>query len=338
MSKKKILFIYPKFSSFVRKDYEILSGKYNVQRHQYKHKKSYFTHLLSQAKLFFVLLWNILKLDAMYIWFADYHSFLPILFAKIFNKKSFLVLGGYDVTYIPSLDYGSLNNPLRAFCAKQSLKNATVNLAVSKYVYSQAINMVPTANVSVIYNGVNFENSELETSERKNRILTVGIIDSIRRIKLKGIDVFVKVAIAMPEYEFIIVGITKNMQKNLGEIPQNLKMVGQIQQYELFSYYKESKVYCQFSIMESFCLALAEAMACGCTGVVTDVGALSEVVGKSGFIINTESMTEVKEKIEEAIKLSEKSNLESIKMIKDNFSIDDRKRRIFENFNKYGIR
>jgi len=335
--KNKILFIYPNFSSFVRADYEILSEKYNVIKYQYVHKKKVTTHLLNQIKLKFWLLRNIIGAKAIFIWFADYHSFLPILFAKIFNKKSFLVLGGYDVTYIPSLDYGSLNNPIRAFCAKQSLKNATANLAVSKYVKNQALEIVPTANVELIYNGINLTNFKSGVGIRKNKILTVGIIDSIRRIKLKGIDVFVKIASAMPEYEFIIVGITERMQKELGEIPKNLIMVNQVKPDKLFSYYNESKVYCQFSIVESFCLALAEAMACGCTGVITNAGALPEVIGESGFIVSAESIIEIREKIEEAIVLSEKGNYESVKMIKDNFNIDFRKEKLFEVFETNGV-
>ena len=338
MSKAKILFIYPNFSSFVRMDYEILSEKYDIHRHKYKHQKSYFTHLLSQIKLKFWLFKNIWNAKAVYIWFADYHSFLPILFAKIFNKKSFLVLGGYDVTYIPSLDYGSLNNPIRSFCAKQSISNASVNIAVSQYVSKQATKIVPEANIKLIYNGVNLSSCKKKKITRKNRILTVGIIDSIRRIKIKGIDVFVKLAGVMPEYEFVVVGITKSMQQKLGEIPDNLVMVEQVPQDELLGYYSSSKVYCQFSIVESFCLALAEAMACGCTGVVSNVGALPEVIGKSGFIVKSNSVIEIKERIEQAIKLTETNNFESVKMIRENFSVDYRKQKLFEIFNKHGIR
>ena len=336
-NKKNILFIYPIFSSFVSADYEILSEKYNVVKYQYVHKKKISTHLLNQIKLKFWLFKNIIGADAVYVWFADYHSLLPILFAKLLQKKSFIVLGGYDVTFIPSLDYGSLNNSLRAFCTKQSLKNATVNLAVSNYVANQAIEIVTKAKVELIYNGVNLSKFKSEVGIRKNKILTVGSIDSIRRIKLKGIDVFVKVAIAMPEYEFAIVGITQSMQKELGDIPNNLVMVDQVQQDELFRYYNESKVYCQFSIVEAFCLALAEAMACGCTGVVTDAGALPEVIGDSGFIVDAESMIEIKEKIEEALKLSEKSNFKSVKIIKDNFDIEYRKEKLFEVFETNGV-
>ena len=336
-NKDKILFIYPLFSTFVKADFDILSERFVVSKHQYVHKKQVAQHLLSQIKLLFWLLGNISSSKAVYIWFADYHSFLPILFAKLLNKKSFLVLGGYDVTYIPSLDYGSLNNPIRSFCTKQSIKNATLNLAVSQFVYNQAIKIIPSANVTVLYNGINLKNFESVASDKKDIILTVGIIDSLRRIKLKGIDVFVKVAKSMPKYDFVIVGINKEMQNVLGEIPANLKMFGKVKHDDLIKFYKESKVYCQFSIVESFCLTLAEAMACGCTGVVADAGALPEVVGESGFIVSTDLMLEIIEKIDEAILLSEKSNLKAVKMIKDNFSLDDRKQNLIEAFRSCGI-
>jgi glycosyltransferase involved in cell wall biosynthesis len=334
--KEKILFIYPNFSSFVRADYEILSKKYDVIKFQYIHEKKILTHVFSQIKLKIWLLKYILTAKAIYIWFADYHSFLPILFAKIFNKKSFLVLGGYDVALIPSLNYGSLNNPLRAFCTKQSLKNATVNLAVSKYVHSMAKNIIADANIITIYNGVNLNKIIPKTSKRKNKVLTVGIIDSQRRVKLKGIDVFLKIAHIIPEYEFIIVGITNTVQKELGMIPKNLTMVEQVSQDKLFDYYNESKIYCQFSIIESFCLALAEAMAHGCTGIVTNVGALPEVVGTSGHIIKNNSIEKIRAIIIEEIKANS-NNLNSIKMIKDNFSIDNREEKILTILQEYNV-
>ena len=336
-TKEKILFIYPLFSSFVKTDYNILSEKYDVIKFQYVHKKSIFAHIVSQIKINIWLLKRIFSAKAVYIWFADYHSFLPILFAKLFNKKSFLVLGGYDVTYIPEFNYGTFNNPIRAFCAKQSVKNATVNLAVSKFVVNQALKIVPKVNLELIYNGVNLEKFKSTVGKRKNRILTVGAIDSDRRVKIKGIDVFIKAAEAMPEYEFVIIGITKKMQLKLGKIPDNLVMIEQVPHDELVGYYSSSKVYCQFSIVESFGLALAEAMACGCVGVISNRGALPEVIGESGFIVNTEAVPEIKEKIERAILLSEKENSKSVKMVKDNFSIDNRKQKIFEVFKKYGI-
>ncbi len=332
-NKKKILFIYPNKSTFVQNDLEILSEKFEVEEFHYVHKKSYLHHFAFQIKILFWLLRNFGNSCGVYIWFADYHSLLPILFAKFFSKKSFLVLGGYDVAYIPELNYGSFNNPIRSFCAKQSIKNATINFAVSKYVLNKAKEIEPKANVKLIYNGVSFLNSSEDVSEKEDKILTVGVIDSERRIKLKGIDSFVKVAEAMPEYQFTIIGITGKMQNRLGKIPKNLQMIDQIPHNELLNYYKSAKVYCQFSIVESFGLALAEAMFYGAIPVVMNSGALPEIVGDCGYVLENQNIGKMKGLIEKGINAETEQRKTTQERIMTTFSLQSRKEKILELIN-----
>ncbi len=327
---RKVLFIYPLWSSFVETDFKLLSEKFFVVRFQYKHRKSVFHHIIEQVKLFFFLLINIMSSDAVYIWFADYHSFLPILFAEVFRLKSFLVLGGYDVAYIPELDYGSLNKPARAFCAKYSIHNAALNLAVSEFVYKKGKEIAGKAKIEVLYNGVEIEKCKSDDKKTRSKILTVGIIDSLERIKLKGIDVFLEAAKRLPDLEFVVIGVKPAAKELLGEIPQNVKILGFVEHDKLFHYYSETKVYCQFSLVESFSMTLAEAMYCGCTPVVSDAGALPEVAGESGLIVKSNSAEEFAEKTLRAFNKEENENLTAKERIENNFSINQRKKRLFE--------
>jgi len=154
MNQNTILFIYTAYSTFVKNDDSILSRFSLVKKHRYRQGKSLRRHLKSQFRLAGWLLKNIRSANFIYCWFADYHSFLPALFAKIFGKKFYLVLGGYDVTYIPELNYGSHKNALRSFCATFSVRHAAKNLAVSDYVRKMALERVPEADVMTLYNGV----------------------------------------------------------------------------------------------------------------------------------------------------------------------------------------
>ncbi|MCB0749178.1 MAG: glycosyltransferase family 4 protein [Ignavibacteriae bacterium] len=332
-----ILMIYTSFSSFIKADYEILAQKYKVKKYQYLNTKTILSHFFNQIKIFLWLILNIHQCKAVYIWFSDYHAFFPVLFCKIFRKKSFIVLGGYDVTYIPEIHYGSINNKIRKGVTLWAIKNASCNLAVSKYVLNQAVKLVPTINVVLLYNGVDLSIFKLQEGKKKDQILTVGIIDSERRIKLKGIDVFVKIVKEMPDFEFIIVGMTETIQNILGDIPKNLKIFDQMPHAQLNDFYNEAKVYCQFSLVESFCLTLAEAMACGCVGVVTNAGALPEIVGNSGFIIEKNNLAETKEAIREAMRLNKQKSDEAMKMINTNFGLIQRTQNIFKILNEYGI-
>ena len=98
MQKQSILFVYINFSSFVKADYEILSEHAAVTKYQFKPVKGLVKTGIELLKELIFLVFNIRKYNAVFIWFGDYHSFLPVLFAKWFRKKSYVVIGGYDVS------------------------------------------------------------------------------------------------------------------------------------------------------------------------------------------------------------------------------------------------
>ena len=328
MRRKRILFVYTSFSSFVKTDYEILSKFADVKKYRFENSKNLFKMIIEQVKLKMFLLINIWKYDLIYCWFADYHSFLPILFSKIFGKRSFLVLGGYDVVFIPSLKYGSYSNPIRAFCAKYSMKMATMNLAVSDYIREEALKINPNINVELCYNGVDPQKFFPPSTKKENIVLTVGKIDSEQRIKIKGINFFCEVASKMPEYKFIIVGISGKTIDYLPNIPENLQVLPSIEQNILLQYYQKAKVYCQFSVIESFCLALAEAMLCECIGVVNNKGALKEVIDNCGFILEEKNVEKAVELIKKAISSEDNLAKKGKQRVINNFSLENREKEI----------
>ena len=56
-------------------------------------------------------------------WFNDYHSFIPILFSKLFFKKSIIIVGGYDAIVDNKNKHGLFfKNGLRSFVAKMNYK------------------------------------------------------------------------------------------------------------------------------------------------------------------------------------------------------------------------
>lgn len=281
MNKEKTLLVYTNFSSFVEKDYNILKKKYTVEKYHFPIQSKPRIIILF-IKQFCWLIFNIHKYSKVYIWFADYHSLLPILISKIFSKKSYLVIGGYDVCRIKDIGYGSFKNKIRGFCAITSIKNANYNIAVSKYIERKIKAIAKNANTLIIYNSVDTNLKQQNGIIKENSILTVGIINSIQRIKLKGIDTFVELAKNTPDFKFIIVGANKELLENyFNDIPKNLEIVEFSNSEELNYYYSKAKIYCQFSRIESFCISLAEAILHNCTPLVFNTGALKEIVSNS---------------------------------------------------------
>jgi len=332
--RKRILFVYTSFSSFVKTDHEILSKNYNVTKYQFKNSKNLFKMISEQAKLKIFLLLNIWKAKVVYIWFADYHSFLPILFSKVFGKKSILVLGGYDVTYIPELKYGSFSNPIRSFCAKYSIKNVTLNLSVSDNIKRDALKRVPDANIQNIYTGYSKDKFLLNNTEKKNIVLTVGSGDTLQRVKIKGIDFFIEVARKMPDYTFIVVGVGENALKLLKNIPANVEVIGKIKQKKLIEYYQKAKVYAQFSMREGLPNAICESMLCECIPVGFNNGGIPIAIGDCGFILDEKNVSKAVKLIEKAMNSPKDLREKARERIIENFDLGKRERELLELINK----
>ena len=330
MKKKKALLVYTSLSSFVKTDYEILSKRYNVTKYQFNSSKKLFKMIFEQLKLKIFLLLNIWKCDFMYCWFADYHSFLPILFGKIIGKKTFLVLGGYDVTYIPELKYGSFSNPIRKFCAKYSIKYATLNLSVSDNIKRDALERVPKAKIQNIYTGYSKDKFSSNNIVKKNVVLSVGSADTLQRIKIKGIDFFIEVARKMPNYKFIVVGVSEKALRFLNNVPINVEIIGKIEQERLIKYYQKAKVYAQFSIREGLPNAICESMLCECIPVGFNNGGIPIAIGDCGFILDEKNVNKAIEMIQKAMNSSDSRGREARGRIIDNFSLENREREIIK--------
>jgi glycosyltransferase involved in cell wall biosynthesis len=283
---KKILFVYTNYSTFVKTDFEILSEMHSVKPYQFKPVKGLLKTAWQMLLQLLFLLLNIWKFDAVFIWFADYHSFLPVLFAKLTGKKSFVVIGGYDVVKMPKLNYGVFTSKFRGFCAVYSMKNSSLNLAVSKNVERKVRWIAKKSNTQLIYNCVNISENKNIQLEKENLVITVGLIDSERTYFIKGIDTFIEVARLLPEFNFMVIGMSENLPAHIiNNRPDNMEFVGRVNHDELQNYYKKAKIYCQFSRSESFGVAIVEAINFGCVPFVTNVGGMPELVGKTGRIV-----------------------------------------------------
>ena len=325
-NKEKLLFIYTDLSSFVKGDLDILREKYQVTTYRFHTHKSY-KLILSLLRQFLFLLFHIWKFRKVYIWFGDYHSFLPVLFAKMTGKKSYLVIGGYDVCRIKSLNYGSFKNPLRGFMTLFSMKYCTLNLCVSKNVQRKVRWIAPKAHTIIIFNSVNFRPSDQHIA-KENIILTVGNINSYQRILIKGIDRFIHTACQLPQFQFIIVGMTSELLKQHNyDIPANLQVYKFLPHEQLVGFYQKAKIYMQLSRSESFCLTLAEAMFYNCIPIVTNVGGMPEVIGSQDLVINENKLDGLLPKIENII-LSENNAHEQHERIKNYFTQSAREKQL----------
>jgi glycosyltransferase involved in cell wall biosynthesis len=112
-------------------------------------------------------------------------------------------------------------------------------------------------------------------------VVTVAHVDE-ESWSRKGIDRFVEAARNDPTRRYVLVGrIADELQSRLAALaPANLDCVGRLSHDDLRRTLWGASAYVQLSWHETFGVAMAEAMLCGCVPVITDSPALQEVAGR----------------------------------------------------------
>ena len=285
MQKQSILFVYVNYSSFVKADFEILSSFANVTKYQFKPGKGIFRTGIEVLKEFIYLIFNISKFDSVFIWFGDYHSLLPALFAKIFKKKSFVVIGGYDVSTLTEYGYGSFSHPIRSFFTRNTFKSVDICFPVAEALRKKLLLINPKANAETLATSTDSVKFNFSEYERPQRIITVSGTENHQRLMVKGLDRFRELATYLPEFEFIIIGATDHVKSYFEPIPSNFKLLPSQQFDKISQYYREASFYAQLSRSEGLPNALCEAMLCGCIPVGTNVGDIQITIGNTGVTI-----------------------------------------------------
>ena len=285
MHKKRILFIYVNYSSFVKADYEILSSLAEVTKYQFTPGKGIFATGYKLLRQFFFLLFNIWRFNAVFIWFADYHSLIPVLFARLFRKKSFVVIGGYDVSTLTEYKYGAFSHPIRGFFARSTFKYVDICFPVAEELRKKLSVINPKTKAETIPTRVDPAKFFFHDYERPRRIITISGTENYQRLMVKGLDRFRELSLQMPEFEFIIIGITEGVISYFEPVPANLILLPPKQFDQLAPYYQSASFYAQLSRSEGLPNALCEAMLCGCIPVGTDVGDIGITIGNTGITV-----------------------------------------------------
>jgi glycosyltransferase involved in cell wall biosynthesis len=317
--KRKILFIYQIWSSFIKHDLELLSKHFQVTKYQVKSTKKIIPFLIDHIKLFFFLLLNHRKFDIIYTWFGDYYSFTAGFTGDLFGISQYIVVGGNDAVSIPSIGYGVFSKTnLRSRLVKKAYKKAKSILAVDDSLiqgvnhYAPGNNVVGLENLIpgikskciVIPTGYDTEKWKCLKQQKRQQILSVAIIGSGKRAQLKGFDFFIEIARKFPNYKFVFIGVLPNATSLDYNDVKNLEVYNKVEQEQLRKYYCESKVYLQLSLSEGLPNALCEAMLCECIPVGSAVNGIPNCIGDTGYILQKKNLDMACELIDKAMNTS----------------------------------
>ena len=271
----RILFVYSRRASFVEIDLELLRERYEIREWAQPGRWANPLAVLREVR----------RADLVFGWFASWHTFWPLTLARLLRTPSLLVVGGFDTANVPEIGYGYQQGGLTRRLASWTIRCATRLIANSEYSRREVVRNVGVReeDVDVVYHGVPDEFGSLPEGEREPIALTVSNVAWLS-IERKGLRPFVQAARLAPEVRFVLVGAwadrSVDLLRELGG--SNVEYTGRVSDEELAAWYRRASVYVQASRHEGFGLAVAEAMLGGCIPVVTEAGALPEVVGDVG--------------------------------------------------------
>jgi glycosyltransferase involved in cell wall biosynthesis len=293
---KRILFVHNQLTRFVQIDRDLLADNYAVtERHE-----AGLRHLCP-AKIRRAVAAH----DAVFCWFASWHSFLPLRFARRLGKPSIVVVGGYDTANVPEAGYGAQRGGVRRFISRTVIRSATHLIKNSEAARREAISQAGAdpCRISVIYHGIDpLPPGPWDGRERV--VLTVGNVWRENLLR-KGLLPFVRAAAYLPNVSFVHVGrwCDDSIEELRRVASPNVDFLGFLPDRDLFKWYARASVYVQASLHEGFGLSVAEAMTGGCIPVVTRAGALAEVVGDAGVYTESSNPRDLAMAIERALGL-----------------------------------
>ena len=303
--KKNVTVVYSVERSFVKSDISILEALgFRVYKIHSRPEKNLLFFLLNRIREKLKSILFISRSKVLISWFNDYHSFIPILFSKLFFKKSIIIVGGYDAIVDNKNNHGLFfKSGIRSAIAKLNYKMVNEVWIVHKSLENgcdfakQKFNIISgvrrfTSKKNIVIKEINtgydtrFWN--YDQSEEKTGVLTAAFFSDKRVINIKGLNIFNQLATFLPNVNFTIVGESGIRISEFINLEPNIKVMGVQTRSEMKELYQKNKFYFQGSRLEGLPNSLCEAMLCGCVPIGSRVFGIPDAIGTTGFLFDTE--------------------------------------------------
>lgn len=251
--------------------------------------------------------------DLYFSWWLS-GSFYPLIVSICVKKPIIVIAGGneaqivYDSFY--NKHYGYKNSSFLKKVATHIVSRfATKIISVSHHLQIGYESLFKRKCL-MIYNGVDLNQFKLQTESCEKKYITFISSTDKSMAELKRLEIFLK-AISLLSIEI------RSLVLILGKVGNNHEYyIKLIREYGLNDFvifgghinselmpiiFHQSKVFVQISEVETFGLAVAEALACGTPVVISNNGALSEVAGEYGTYVNHNSPVSVADGISKVL-------------------------------------
>ena len=312
----RVLYVYSRRNTFTRIDLEALRERYEVEEYFQDGPLPRPRELYAKVR----------RADVVFGWFASWHTLAALNLAKLLRKPTVLIIGGFDTASVPEINYGNQQDRIRGLRARLAIRRADRLITNSDYLQGEIernLGISPD-RVRVVHHGLADRFGDPpDPSEGDARVaLTVGAVHTWN-LERKGHRAFVEAARELPDVEFVLAGGWDDdaIEKLRAVASANVTFTGYLSDKDLDAAFRRARVYVQASWHEGFGLAVAEAMLAGCVPVVTDAGALPEVVGDTGVTIPAVDAGEIAAGVREAIGLWPERGLAARERVLERFPL-----------------
>jgi glycosyltransferase involved in cell wall biosynthesis len=228
--------------------------------------------------------------DLYFVWWWTW-AFYPVMVARTL-RKPVVVTGVFDDWLFDS------RPKLHQRLIKFALKGSDANIFISRLEQDQVAKRFGVNRPRYVPLAVDTNVYRPNGSVREDVVFSVGWLHN-GNAERKGMPELIQAAPLIrkthPEIRFVIAGEKGTAYPRLQELAQSLgvadafEFVGKISGEEKIRWMQRCKVYLQPSRFEGFGLAMLEAMSCGAPVVSRPVGAVPEVVGDAGILVESDS-------------------------------------------------
>ena len=239
------------------------------------------------------------RIRAVIQWFAapGYGSIVAAA-CRLARVPLLVIAGGAEVASCPEAGFGDARSPWRRRLVRRVLTDARLVWAFSKSAEREILALAPAARVRIVPPAVDTRFYRPTPRPREAQAVTACSAITRVTIRQKGLDRVAALARVRPEAAFVVTGRLDSddevVRAFLASVPPNVRFTGFVSREALRDLYAASRVYLQLSVHEGFGVAVVEAMAMGCTPLVTDVASLRELVDEPALRVPDDAPLDVR--------------------------------------------
>src|SRR2546425_1393741 len=189
----RVAFVASGDSTFVQRDRSMLQDAFRVRNVEWNGKRS-IPHLA----------WAVLRSDVTFAWFALDHAYGACRLARLFGRKSIVVVGGVDVARVPELGYGAHLDPRMGSRSRYALAHSDRVLVVHDSLREEIAQNTGIRRSEIVTVPLGFDTQFFAGDGRpRDTVLTVGFVTEVN-IRRKGLDTFVEAAGGFPALSFVL--------------------------------------------------------------------------------------------------------------------------------------